>query len=624
MRCWRPGPRQKSAQPLGPMSAWAPRLDRLPGMQDRPPAWRDSVSPVGRRNKQVWTRTLALDTTATCSCTGTAGRTCSAPIPASPARPHPEPAGRRHRFHRRRPRRRPPATPRPARRPRGQRAATGAERQVAAPAAARRRHRRGGQRGLTDLDAVAALPGRRRARVEQCPAARRAHPSALPRRPRPRAGARAAGQDPSAADLLVAAGVDLGRCRILLFWQVERIDAGPRRQRCGTGLIRAVRCPGLTEGRSSLAWGRDEPGAARSTSLGTRGRRVLRRRQHDDGRRVDLPLRQGTGGPRVLQSWHDLPVRGASRPGCGCAARRTATCTRTRESALAFVAGKTVDEIVALGEEIYDEEMADRIWSGTLALAQHAPRRRPAGLAGDRDAGRARDDHRPAARADRRAGHRRRVGRRRLHRPAGRRRAARRRRRRAAVRALAEREGLDLDKLQRPTPTRSTTCRCCRWSATRWRSTRTPRCGPRPASAAGRSATSAPVARRPGSASRARASARRGAGRRRRGRRDAPMRGRGASRPAGAARRPGECARFGGAAVSARPSGAARAAGTACSWMVSRTRSVRSKTASGRPRRSRAELGRSWIGSPNSMYHLLGSGTSPSGPSHGNVGVIGK
>jgi HAD superfamily hydrolase (TIGR01490 family) len=42
----------------------------------------------------------------------------------------------------------------------------------------------------------------------------------------------------------------------------------------------------------------------------------------------------------------------------------------SRESALAFVAGKKVDEIVALGEEIYDEEMADRIWPGTLALAR--------------------------------------------------------------------------------------------------------------------------------------------------------------------------------------------------------------------------------------------------------------
>ena len=41
-----------------------------------------------------------------------------------------------------------------------------------------------------------------------------------------------------------------------------------------------------------------------------------------------------------------------------------------RESALAFVAGKNVAEIVAMGEEIYDEEMADKIWSGTHALAQ--------------------------------------------------------------------------------------------------------------------------------------------------------------------------------------------------------------------------------------------------------------
>jgi HAD superfamily hydrolase (TIGR01490 family) len=42
----------------------------------------------------------------------------------------------------------------------------------------------------------------------------------------------------------------------------------------------------------------------------------------------------------------------------------------TRDSALAFVAGKKVDDIVRLGEEIYDEEMADKIWSGTRALAQ--------------------------------------------------------------------------------------------------------------------------------------------------------------------------------------------------------------------------------------------------------------
>lgn len=41
-----------------------------------------------------------------------------------------------------------------------------------------------------------------------------------------------------------------------------------------------------------------------------------------------------------------------------------------RESALAFVAGREVSEITRAGEEIYDELMADRIWSGTRNLAQ--------------------------------------------------------------------------------------------------------------------------------------------------------------------------------------------------------------------------------------------------------------
>jgi HAD superfamily hydrolase (TIGR01490 family) len=42
----------------------------------------------------------------------------------------------------------------------------------------------------------------------------------------------------------------------------------------------------------------------------------------------------------------------------------------TRESALAFIAGKDVADIVTLGQEIYDEEMSDRIWLGTLGLAR--------------------------------------------------------------------------------------------------------------------------------------------------------------------------------------------------------------------------------------------------------------
>jgi HAD superfamily hydrolase (TIGR01490 family) len=41
-----------------------------------------------------------------------------------------------------------------------------------------------------------------------------------------------------------------------------------------------------------------------------------------------------------------------------------------RQAALAFVAGHRVDDLVALGEEIYDETMADRIWEGTRELTQ--------------------------------------------------------------------------------------------------------------------------------------------------------------------------------------------------------------------------------------------------------------
>ncbi|ABW15479.1 HAD-IB family hydrolase [Frankia sp. Mgl5] len=41
-----------------------------------------------------------------------------------------------------------------------------------------------------------------------------------------------------------------------------------------------------------------------------------------------------------------------------------------REAALAFVAGRSVTDIVRYGEEIYDERMAQQIYSGTHALAQ--------------------------------------------------------------------------------------------------------------------------------------------------------------------------------------------------------------------------------------------------------------
>ena len=43
---------------------------------------------------------------------------------------------------------------------------------------------------------------------------------------------------------------------------------------------------------------------------------------------------------------------------------------QTRSSALDFIAGHTVTELEELGEEIFDEVMAHRIWPGTRALAQ--------------------------------------------------------------------------------------------------------------------------------------------------------------------------------------------------------------------------------------------------------------
>ncbi|MFD5101033.1 HAD family hydrolase [Streptomyces albidochromogenes] len=41
-----------------------------------------------------------------------------------------------------------------------------------------------------------------------------------------------------------------------------------------------------------------------------------------------------------------------------------------RESALSIVKGHRVSELMSIGEEIYDEYMAERIWPGTRALAQ--------------------------------------------------------------------------------------------------------------------------------------------------------------------------------------------------------------------------------------------------------------
>ena len=46
------------------------------------------------------------------------------------------------------------------------------------------------------------------------------------------------------------------------------------------------------------------------------------------------------------------------------------TMHRARDTALSFVAGHTVAEITAIGEDVFDELMARKVWPGTKALAQ--------------------------------------------------------------------------------------------------------------------------------------------------------------------------------------------------------------------------------------------------------------
>jgi HAD superfamily hydrolase (TIGR01490 family) len=73
---------------------------------------------------------------------------------------------------------------------------------------------------------------------------------------------------------------------------------------------------------------------------------------------------------RDFFSWRDLARFTARQARLRLSGESHTHMHSSRESALAFVAGKKVAEIVALGEEIYDEEMADKIWAGTLALAR--------------------------------------------------------------------------------------------------------------------------------------------------------------------------------------------------------------------------------------------------------------
>jgi HAD superfamily hydrolase (TIGR01490 family) len=51
-------------------------------------------------------------------------------------------------------------------------------------------------------------------------------------------------------------------------------------------------------------------------------------------------------------------------------AENLAVVGTARQEALSFVAGRSVDEIIRLGEEIYDETMAEKIYPGARAMAQ--------------------------------------------------------------------------------------------------------------------------------------------------------------------------------------------------------------------------------------------------------------
>jgi HAD superfamily hydrolase (TIGR01490 family) len=52
------------------------------------------------------------------------------------------------------------------------------------------------------------------------------------------------------------------------------------------------------------------------------------------------------------------------------AGERASEIDSLRESALAFVKGRTVAELTAIGDEIYDESVADALWQETIALAR--------------------------------------------------------------------------------------------------------------------------------------------------------------------------------------------------------------------------------------------------------------
>jgi len=70
-----------------------------------------------------------------------------------------------------------------------------------------------------------------------------------------------------------------------------------------------------------------------------------------------------TTGDLVRFAWGQLRFRVLATEHAG-------TMSQAKETALAFVEGWRVEDLERLSEEIFDELMADRIWSGSRALAQ--------------------------------------------------------------------------------------------------------------------------------------------------------------------------------------------------------------------------------------------------------------
>ncbi len=170
-----------------------------------------------------------------------------------------------------------------------------------------------------------------------------------------------------------------------------------------------------------------------------------------------------------------------------------------RASALSFIAGHTVTELEELGEEIFDERMAHRIWPGTRALAQlhldqgqrvwlvtAAPIEiatiiaRRLGLTGALGTV---AEHVDGVYTGELVGEM-------LHGSA----------KAVAVRELADRFGLDLERCSAYSDSYNDLPMLSA-SATRAPSTPTPGCASTPAPTAGGSATTAPAARRPAPAS---------------------------------------------------------------------------------------------------------------------------